>query len=81
MHYLLIKYFVLILVLMYELQNEAELEMSPRRRPNPNNPMEYCSTVPPPLQMSSSGSQSPPSVLVPVGVLKREGSQPLNYNL
>ncbi|KAK6639918.1 hypothetical protein RUM43_008195 [Polyplax serrata] len=61
-------------VLTYELQNEADVETSPRRRPNPNNPMEYCSTVPPPLQISSSGSQTPPSVMVPVGVLKREGS-------
>lgn len=58
---------------MYELQNESDSESSPRRRPNPNNPMEYCSTVPPPLQVSSASSQPPPSVLVPVGVLKREG--------
>lgn len=41
--------------------------------PNPNNPMEYCSTVPPLLQVTGS-SASAPSVMVPVGVLKREGS-------
>ena len=58
---------------MDELQNDEDSESSPRKRPNPNNPMEYCSTVPPPLQINSSGSQPPPSVMVPVGVLKREG--------
>jgi MAD (mothers against decapentaplegic) interacting protein len=44
-------------------------------RPNPANPMEYCSTIPPMQQVSSevagAGSASPPSVMVPVGVLKR----------
>ncbi|KAL1456603.1 hypothetical protein WDU94_001321 [Cyamophila willieti] len=44
------------------------------RQPNPNNPMEYCSTIPPLEQAAQSGSQPPPSVLVPVSVLKREGS-------
>ena len=39
------------------------------RRPNPANPMEYCSTVP----VAAAGALSPPSVLVPVGVLKRGG--------
>lgn len=42
-------------------------------QPNPNNPMEYCSMVPP-YQQVSGGSQSPPSVMVPVGVLKRKGT-------
>lgn len=48
--------------------------MSPERNmhPNPNNPMEYCSTVPPLLQVAGS-SAAAPSVMVPVGVLKREG--------
>nr|CAD7423939.1 unnamed protein product [Timema monikensis] len=45
-----------------------------RRQPNPNNPMEYCSTIPPLEQAANSPRQPPPSVLVPVGVLKREGS-------
>ncbi|XP_039286923.1 uncharacterized protein LOC111051534 isoform X2 [Nilaparvata lugens] len=43
------------------------------RQPNPNNPMEYCSTIPPLQQVAGSLPQAPPSVLVPVGVLKREG--------
>ncbi|XP_049783559.1 zinc finger FYVE domain-containing protein 9 [Schistocerca cancellata] len=44
------------------------------RQPNPNNPMEYCSTIPPLEQAASAVHQPLPSVLVPVGVLKREGS-------
>lgn len=43
------------------------------RQPNPNNPMEYCSTVPP-FQQASNTPQSPISVMVPVGVLKRAGA-------
>ncbi|XP_036331337.1 zinc finger FYVE domain-containing protein 9 [Rhagoletis pomonella] len=43
------------------------------RSPNPNNPMEYCSTIPPYRQVSTQNTQ-PPSVIVPVGVLKKEGS-------
>ncbi|CAD7015197.1 unnamed protein product [Ceratitis capitata] len=43
------------------------------RSPNPNNPMEYCSTIPPYRQVSSQ-NVPPPSVIVPVGVLKKEGS-------
>lgn len=43
------------------------------RQPNPNNPMEYCSTVPP-FQQASTQPQSPISVMVPVGVLKRAGA-------
>lgn len=43
------------------------------RRPNPANPMEYCSTVPVAEQVAAAGALSPPSVLVPVGVLKRGG--------
>ncbi|CAG0897644.1 unnamed protein product [Darwinula stevensoni] len=43
------------------------------RTPNPNNPAEYCSTLPPWEQVVSP-THTPPSVLVPVGVLKRDGS-------
>ncbi|XP_025160355.1 uncharacterized protein LOC105187269 isoform X2 [Harpegnathos saltator] len=43
-------------------------------QPNPNNPMEYCSTIPP-LQQLAGGLPPPPTVMVPVGVLKREGSK------
>ncbi|CAL1536688.1 unnamed protein product [Lymnaea stagnalis] len=42
-------------------------------RPNPNNPNEYCSKVPPNQQASSHAS--PPVVMVPTGVLKPSGSQ------
>ncbi|KAF5280477.1 hypothetical protein FQA39_LY18058 [Lamprigera yunnana] len=41
--------------------------------PNPNNPMEYCSMIPP-LQQCGTSNQDPPTVMVPVGVLKRKGS-------
>lgn len=45
------------------------------RQPNPNNPMEYCSTVPPFQQAAANNQpQSPISVMVPVGVLKRAGA-------
>ncbi|XP_076051266.1 smad anchor for receptor activation isoform X2 [Oratosquilla oratoria] len=40
--------------------------------PDPNNPMDYCSRVPPPQQAVPHAP--PPTVMVPVGVLKREGS-------
>uniref|UniRef100_A0A0L8IDL0 Uncharacterized protein n=1 Tax=Octopus bimaculoides TaxID=37653 RepID=A0A0L8IDL0_OCTBM len=43
------------------------------RSPNPNNPSEYCSTIPP-LQQANAHVPLP-TVMVPVGVLKREGSQ------
>ena len=45
--------------------------------PNPNNPAEYCSTIPPLQQAQASGvlSSPPPTVMVPVGVLKRSGNE------
>lgn len=45
-----------------------------RNSPDPNNPMEYCSRLPPHQQVSSQQGATPYSVMVPVGVLKREGS-------
>uniref|UniRef100_A0A3P9K984 Zinc finger, FYVE domain containing 9a n=1 Tax=Oryzias latipes TaxID=8090 RepID=A0A3P9K984_ORYLA len=44
--------------------------------PNPNNPAEYCSTIPPLQQAQASGvlSSPPPTVMVPVGVLKQPRS-------
>ncbi|GAB6028768.1 Zinc finger FYVE domain-containing protein 16 [Chamberlinius hualienensis] len=39
------------------------------RSPNPNNPSEYCSLIPP-LQQATP-NLPPPTVMVPVGVLKR----------
>ncbi|EDV55457.1 zinc finger FYVE domain-containing protein 9 [Drosophila erecta] len=53
------------------------LPPTPMRSPNPNNPMEYCSTIPPHRQVASSPGAPPPSVIVPVGVLKKtDGSSP-----
>lgn len=46
--------------------------------PNPNNPAEYCSTVPPHMQQTSS--DVPKMVMVPVGVLKRKGSNKSKHN-
>lgn len=46
------------------------------RSPNPNNPMEYCSVIPPLQQVASGSTATPISVMVPVGVLKREGAPP-----
>ncbi|CDQ96877.1 unnamed protein product [Oncorhynchus mykiss] len=45
--------------------------------PNPNNPAEYCSTIPPLQQIQSSGAMAslPPTVMVPVGVPKTPGSE------
>lgn len=43
------------------------------RSPNPNNPMEYCSTIPPLQQVGASSASAQISVMVPVGVLKRDG--------
>ncbi|XP_007433015.1 zinc finger FYVE domain-containing protein 9 [Python bivittatus] len=45
--------------------------------PNPNNPAEYCSTIPPLQQVQASGvlNSPPPTVMVPVGVLKHPGTE------
>uniref|UniRef100_A0A3B3HUN4 Smad anchor for receptor activation-like Smad-binding domain-containing protein n=1 Tax=Oryzias latipes TaxID=8090 RepID=A0A3B3HUN4_ORYLA len=45
--------------------------------PNPNNPAEYCSTIPPLQQAQASGvlSSPPPTVMVPVGVLKQPSNE------
>ncbi|XP_055693227.1 zinc finger FYVE domain-containing protein 9 [Lutzomyia longipalpis] len=43
------------------------------RSPNPNNPMEYCSTIPPHQQVSGNAA-GPIAVMVPAGVLKKEGA-------
>lgn len=47
------------------------LPPTPIRSPNPNNPMEYCSTIPPHRQVAATPGAPPPSVIVPVGVLKK----------
>ncbi|XP_071876105.1 smad anchor for receptor activation isoform X2 [Bombus fervidus] len=51
--------------------NNNDINSPQGRQPNPNNPMEYCSTIPP-LQQLAGGLPPPPTVMVPVGVLKRE---------
>lgn len=50
---------------------------SSSQSPNPNNPAEYCSTIPPLQQAQASGALSspPPTVMVPVGVLKQPGTE------
>ncbi|VVC44392.1 Hypothetical protein CINCED_3A017717 [Cinara cedri] len=53
--------------------SQMEQKVATIKHPNPNNPMEYCSTVPPLQQVIDSKNQPVPSVLVPVSVLKREG--------
>lgn len=42
--------------------------------PDPNNPSEYCSTISPFEQVTDVQARQPPTVMVPVGVLKRPGS-------
>lgn len=50
---------------------------APSPSPNPNNPAEYCSTIPPLQQVQASGvlNSPPPTVMVPVGVLKHPGTE------
>ncbi|KAM9459354.1 zinc finger FYVE domain-containing protein 9-like isoform 2-T5 [Salvelinus alpinus] len=45
--------------------------------PNPNNPAEYCSTIPPLQQVQASGALAslPPTVMVPVAVPKTPSSE------
>lgn len=49
---------------------KAQQQSNQPRNPNPANPMEYCSTLPPQQQVSP-GAVPPPMVMVPSGVLKR----------
>nr|XP_057917397.1 zinc finger FYVE domain-containing protein 9 isoform X2 [Doryrhamphus excisus] len=55
---------------------ESEVAVS-NQSPNPNNPAEYCSTIPPMQQAQASGvlNSPPPTVMVPVGVLKPPGNE------
>ena len=52
------------------LVNAQQQQQNQPRNPNPANPMEYCSTLPPQQQVSPNSAQ-PPTVMVPSGVLKR----------
>lgn len=55
-------------------ESQGASPVAPQSRPlNPGNPMEYCSVVPPHQQVGSL-PVTPPSVMVPVGVLKRKGN-------
>ncbi|XP_061775608.1 zinc finger FYVE domain-containing protein 9 isoform X2 [Nerophis ophidion] len=56
--------------------SESQVAVS-NHSPNPNNPAEYCSTIPPLQQAQASGvlSSPPPTVMVPVGVLKPPGNE------
>lgn len=57
----------------------APVVEGPPRSPNPNNPSEYCSKVPP-NQQASGHQGNPPTVMVPTGVLKSTGRMILsNY--
>ena len=49
------------------------------RSPNPNNPIEYCSTVPPTQQANARAPL--PTVMVPTGVLKRHGESAALHSL
>ncbi|XP_054611578.1 zinc finger FYVE domain-containing protein 9 isoform X2 [Dunckerocampus dactyliophorus] len=55
---------------------ESQVAIS-NQSPNPNNPAEYCSTIPPLQQAQASGvlNSPPPTVMVPVGVLKPPGNE------
>lgn len=49
---------------------QAQQQQNQPRNPNPANPMEYCSTLPPQQQVNVTAAQPLPVVMVP-GVLKR----------
>ncbi|XP_015247020.1 PREDICTED: zinc finger FYVE domain-containing protein 9 isoform X2 [Cyprinodon variegatus] len=58
-------------------QSAETIATAVNQSPNPNNPAEYCSTIPPLQQAQASGALSspPPTVMVPVGVLKQPGNE------
>uniref|UniRef100_A0A8C6XTU0 Zinc finger FYVE domain-containing protein n=1 Tax=Naja naja TaxID=35670 RepID=A0A8C6XTU0_NAJNA len=58
-------------------QSLKNMLSAPSPSPNPNNPAEYCSTIPPLQQVQASGvlNSPPPTVMVPVGVLKHPGTE------
>ncbi|OXU21599.1 hypothetical protein TSAR_014260 [Trichomalopsis sarcophagae] len=58
----------------FSTMNSTGINSPQGRPPNPNNPMEYCSKIPPLEQLAGGLPPAPPTVMVPVGVLKREGS-------
>lgn len=50
--------------------------------PNPNIPSEYCSTIPPLQQARAAGTLNspPPTVMVPVSVLKHPNDSRISLN-
>ncbi|CAG2103339.1 unnamed protein product [Medioppia subpectinata] len=60
---------------LYPNSTSGSSSMSNIRSPDPNNPSEYCSTIPPLEQEQELRDRMPPTVMVPVGVLKR-GDRP-----
>lgn len=64
--------------MLYILGSEREEEQLGSRHssrfPDPNKPMDYCTRIPPQQQVGAVGSGPPPTVMVPVGVLKREST-------
>lgn len=65
-------------IVSYSLDSNVSNDSGSRNVPNPNNPMEYCSVIPPLQQAAAGGQSTPISVMVPVGVLKREGAPKSN---
>ncbi|XP_049603217.1 zinc finger FYVE domain-containing protein 9 isoform X2 [Syngnathus scovelli] len=57
--------------------SDSQVTVGNNQSPNPNNPAEYCSTIPPLQQAQASGvlGSPPPTVMVPVGVLKPPGNE------
>ncbi|CAN0139091.1 unnamed protein product [Lampetra planeri] len=53
----------------------TSMSAPPSGSPNPNNPAEYCSTLPPLQQARAAGTLAspPPTVMVPVSALKHPG--------
>lgn len=52
-----------------KLQQQQQDQPNRARQPNPGNPMEYCSTIPPQQQVNPSNQ--PLTIMVPTSVLKR----------
>ncbi|XP_054161437.1 zinc finger FYVE domain-containing protein 9-like [Oppia nitens] len=55
--------------------SSSDSSMTTTRCPDPSNPLEYCSTIPPLQQEQDVLNRMPPTVMVPIGVLKR-GDRP-----
>uniref|UniRef100_A0A4W5K8U3 FYVE-type domain-containing protein n=1 Tax=Hucho hucho TaxID=62062 RepID=A0A4W5K8U3_9TELE len=67
---------VVCFVTVHRTQGLERMRSPPGPSPNPNVPSEYCSTIPPLQQARAAGTLNspPPTVMVPVSVLKNPGS-------